>query len=57
MNLEQIPAETFNFMVLGFSVILGVMILFVISLTVRFRKLNRDLKLLQENKQDETGSK
>jgi hypothetical protein len=48
MSLLQAPAETFNFMVLGFSVILGMLFLYVLSLAVRFRNSERDLKLLQE---------
>jgi len=48
MTLEQIPAETFNFMVLGFSVILGVMALYILSLVMRFRALQRDAMLLRE---------
>lgn len=48
MTLEQIPAETFNFMVLGFSVILGVMALYILSLVIRFRALQRDAMLLRE---------
>ncbi len=48
MFLQQAPAETFNFMVLGFSVILGVLALYTISLVVRLRNLKRDLALLRE---------
>jgi hypothetical protein len=48
MNLLQAPAETFNYMVLGFSVILGVTFLYILSLVVRIRNLKRDLPLLQE---------
>lgn len=48
MNLLQTPAETFNYMVLGFSVILGVMVLYIISLVVRFRNLSKDFRLLDE---------
>jgi len=48
MILQQTPAETFNYMVLGFSVILGVFFLYVLSFIVRFRKLKRDLLLLKE---------
>lgn len=48
MYLLQAPAETFNYMVLGFSVILGVMALYIISLMIRFRNLSKDLELLDE---------
>jgi hypothetical protein len=48
MLFQETPADTFNFMVLGFGVILGSMGLFVISLFVRFRNLRRDLEYLKE---------
>jgi hypothetical protein len=48
MNLERIPAETLNYMVLGFSVILGVMALYILSLAIRFRALYRDAMLLRD---------
>ena len=48
MSLEQMPAETFNYMVLGFSVILGAMAVYVLSLAIRFRALHREAKLLRD---------
>ncbi|MFN2303667.1 MAG: hypothetical protein ACK2TV_08030 [Anaerolineales bacterium] len=48
MFLQQAPAETFNYMVLGFSVILSVLILYILSIVVRFRNLKRDINLLEE---------
>jgi hypothetical protein len=48
MFLQQNPAETFNYMVLGFSVILGVLFVYIISILVRFRNLKKDITLLQE---------
>ena len=48
MTLEQMPAETFKYMVLGFSVILGVMALYVLSMAIRFRALHREAKLLRD---------
>lgn len=44
----QAPADTFNFMLLGFAVILGTMGLFIISLVMRFRSLKKDLEVLEE---------
>ena len=35
------PADTFNDMILGFSVILGVLVLYVLSLFLRFRKARK----------------
>jgi len=48
MLLQQAPAETFNYMVLGFSVILSVLFLYILSIVVRFRNLQRDMRLLEE---------
>jgi hypothetical protein len=48
MFFQEAPAETFNYMVLGFAVILGTMGLHVVSLLVRFRNLRRDLEVLDE---------
>ena len=53
MVLHETPISTFNFMLLGFGVILGIMTLFLISLVARFRNLRRDLELLQEIETDE----
>ena len=46
--LQQAPAETFSYMVLGFGVILGTIALFLASLIVRRRNLRRDLAVLEE---------
>ena len=46
MLLQDAPADTLNFMILGYAVILGAIGLFVASLVVRFRSLQRDLDLL-----------
>ena len=48
MFFQEAPADTFNYMVLGFAVILGTMGLHVASLLVRFRNLRRDLEVLDE---------
>lgn len=57
MNLLQAPAETFNYMVLGYAVILGVLFLYILSFMVRLRNMKRDYKMLQdvEVEQDETS--
>jgi hypothetical protein len=44
----QAPADTMDFMLLGFAVILGTMGLFVLSLVMRFRSLKQDLAVLEE---------
>jgi hypothetical protein len=49
----QAPAETFAFMLLGYSVILGTMALFLASLVLRFRNLRREIQILEEIEDDE----
>lgn len=51
MFLQEAPADTLNYMLLGFGVIFVVMGLFFISLVVRFRNLGRDLEVLEEVEQ------
>ena len=46
--LLQAPAETMNFMLLGFAVILGTMGFFILSLIMRFRNLKQDREVLDE---------
>jgi hypothetical protein len=46
--LAQGPLETTNYMIAGYTVIFGVMALYLISLVVRQRNLLRDLELLEE---------
>lgn len=53
MFLLDAPAETFNFMLLGFAVILGSIGLFVISLIIRTRNLKRDLELVDQVEAEE----
>ncbi|MCH7609079.1 MAG: hypothetical protein IIA51_02415 [Chloroflexi bacterium] len=48
MLLQDAPAETFNYMAFGYSVILSIMGLYVLSLISRFRNLERDKELLDE---------
>ncbi|NIM93257.1 MAG: hypothetical protein GTO18_06055 [Anaerolineales bacterium] len=48
MFLLDAPADTFNFMVYGFTVILGFIGLYILSLVIRYRNLRRDLELLEE---------
>ena len=53
MLFQEAPVNTFNYMFLGFSAILGIIALFLIRLAVRFRKLYRDLEQLEEIKANE----
>jgi hypothetical protein len=46
--LQDGPAETTGFMILGYAVIFGVLLLHVASLALRKRNLRRDYDLLKE---------
>jgi hypothetical protein len=46
--LQQAPAETTNYMIAGYGVIFGVMFLYIISLVLRARSLERVTQLLTE---------
>ncbi len=46
--LQDTPANTTNFMVAGYVVIFGVMLIYLISLYIRQRSLNQDLEVLEE---------
>jgi len=40
--------ETTNYMIAGYAVIFGVMLVYLVSLFVRWRNLKQDVQLLQE---------
>jgi len=42
------PAETMGYMIAGFAVIFGFMLIYLVSLVVRNRSLQRDLEMLEE---------
>jgi len=44
----QGPLETTNYMIAGYVVIFGVMLIYLVSLFVRHRNLKRDLETLEE---------
>jgi hypothetical protein len=46
--LQQGPIETTNYMIAGYTVIFGVMAIYLVSLFLRRRNLQRDLELLEE---------
>jgi CcmD family protein len=48
----QAPAETTNYLIAGYTVIFGIMFLYVISLIVRSRNLKRQLETLRELDQE-----
>ena len=46
--LQQGPADTLNYMVAGYAVIFGVMLLYLGSLIIRSRNLRQDIELLED---------
>lgn len=49
------PADTLDFMILGYAVILGIIALFVAGLAFRFRSLRRQLAQLDELERRDGG--
>jgi CcmD family protein len=48
---QEAPAETTNYMIAGYAVIFGVILLYILSLYIRQRNLKQDLEILEEDKQ------
>ena len=48
MLFLQAPAETTAYMIAGYAVIFGVMLIYIVSLVIRRRNLAQDLEVLQE---------
>lgn len=46
--LQQGPAETTAYMIAGYAVIFGIMLIYLVSLYIRQRNLRQDLELLQD---------
>jgi hypothetical protein len=46
--LQDAPANTQTYMIAGYIVIFGVMLLYLISLYVRQRNLKQDLEILED---------
>lgn len=51
MFFFQTP-DTSNYMVAGYAIAFGVMFIYVASLFIRFRNLNRDVTMLEEMDKD-----
>jgi hypothetical protein len=51
--LQEGPAQTSGYMIAGYAVIFGVMLIYLVSLVVRFRNLNQDLEVLDELEEPE----
>jgi len=53
MMLQEGPAQTTNYMLIGYAVIFGSMLIYVISLYLRQRNMERDLELMKELEKDQ----
>jgi hypothetical protein len=53
MNLFETPVDTFNYMVLGYAVILGCVVLYIASLALRFRHLRREFEIAEAIERDD----
>ena len=51
--VQQGPAETTDYMIAGYAVIFGVMLVYLVSLVVRTRNAQQDLQTLQELENDQ----
>lgn len=51
MWLQEAAADTLDYMILGYAVILGTMGIFILSLALRIRSLRKDEELLDELEQ------
>jgi hypothetical protein len=45
---QQGPANTVSYMILGYAVIFGVILIYLVSLAVRSRNLRQDLEVLRD---------
>jgi len=51
--LQEGPANTTSYMIAGYAVIFGIMLIYLISLLVRQRNLQKDLEVLEEIQTEE----
>ena len=51
--LQEGPANTTSYMIAGYAVIFGVMLIYLISLLIRQRNLQKDLEVLEEIQDEE----
>ncbi len=54
--LQEAPADTFGYMLLGLGVILGTMTLYIVSLVSRINNLHRDLEVLDQVDEQQMGA-
>ncbi len=48
MLFLTVTPDTFSFMVLGYAVILGTMVAYLLSLVLRDRRMKNELRMLEE---------
>jgi hypothetical protein len=48
MLFQEAPAATTGYMIAGYAVLFGVLLLYIVSLVVRQNNLKKDLEILQE---------
>lgn len=53
MLFQEDPANTTAYMIAGYAVIFGVMLIYLISLAIRRRNLKEDFKVLKEWEESE----
>jgi hypothetical protein len=53
---QQVTPDTTNYMIAGYTVILSGILLYLLSLVIRKRNLERDLLMLHEIEQKEEGN-
>lgn len=51
MLFQEAPANTTSFMIAGYAVIFGVMMIYLVSLVIRRRNLQKDLEVLEDLEQ------
>jgi hypothetical protein len=52
MFFLETPPDTSQYMVAGYAIAFGVMFIYVASLFIRYRNLNRDMSMLEEMDKD-----
>jgi ABC-type tungstate transport system substrate-binding protein len=48
MMMQSNPADTTGYMILGFVVILLPILIYLMSMVIRFRNINHELEMLEE---------
>ena len=53
MLFQDITPDTTNYMLLGYAVMIGLPLLYIVSLFIRRRNLERDKRLIESLQEDE----